>query len=199
MQHEDAIEEPIMVWTRRTRSMLTALWMGLATVFATTAEAESRLPVPFAERFDEETLNLAWTVDVSEGNAIEIANGALAIRAAMNTYAHIERPLGNDLLLAWAAPRHSPAGGTRLAVRDAPTRFGPVSYVIEPETSASVIGVHLDPLSRIVAGRTRLRLRHPASSDVVAVGADPGVPLTFKGDVINLPKLGRPVGLTVRY
>jgi hypothetical protein len=45
----------------------------------------------------------------------------------------------------------------------------------------------------------RLRLRHPAGRDIVAVDADPKIPLTFEDDVVNLPKLSTPVDLIVRY
>jgi hypothetical protein len=51
--------------------------------------ADSKLPVPLTEPFDKPALDPAWVVDVSEGNSIDIADAALSIRAAMNTYAHI--------------------------------------------------------------------------------------------------------------
>lgn len=62
-------------------------------------------PAVFTEPFSTPKLDPAWTVDVSPGNTITVADGALEIRAAENTFAHIERPLGADCVRAACAIR----------------------------------------------------------------------------------------------
>jgi len=57
------------------------------------------LPLPFQDSFTG-PLDPAWKLDVSEGNSLKVVDGALQIAARINTYAHIERPLGVDLVRA---------------------------------------------------------------------------------------------------
>ncbi len=52
------------------------------------------------ESFDGPALAPAWTVDKSAGNAIELRDGDVEIRAAENTYAHLQRPLTHDHIRA---------------------------------------------------------------------------------------------------
>ncbi len=55
------------------------------------------------ECFDQPALDSAWTVDVSSGNAVDLKDGVVEIRAAENTYAHIQRPLTQDHVRASTA------------------------------------------------------------------------------------------------
>ena len=65
----------------------------------------------FSDRFDGERLDAAWRVDVSPGNAVEIRDGNVNIRARLNTHAHIERALDRDRLTVSALMQTStPAG-----------------------------------------------------------------------------------------
>jgi hypothetical protein len=106
---------------------------------------------------------------------------------------------GDDLRIGQAIPRPWLADGERVAVRQAPTEFGPTSFVIESKADAGVIDVHIDPPSQGVKGAVKLRLRHPAALEIKGVECRPEVPLTFKGEDIELPKLARPVDLRVKY
>ncbi len=76
---------------------------------ATAEPVAGVLPVPFREAFDRAKLDPAWRVDVSPGNAVELQDGMLEIRARMNTHAHIERPLGVDFVRATCAIQPAPA------------------------------------------------------------------------------------------
>lgn len=58
------------------------------------------MPLPYREVFGGSPLEAAWAVDVSQGNTIDASGDGLRIRAAQNTYAHIERPLGIDHIRA---------------------------------------------------------------------------------------------------
>ncbi|MBN1902719.1 hypothetical protein JW926_15440 [Candidatus Sumerlaeota bacterium] len=58
---------------------------------------DREMELPFTENFSSPDLAAGgWIVDLSEGNSIEVRDGALVIDAWENTYAHIERPLGCD-------------------------------------------------------------------------------------------------------
>ena len=65
--------------------------LGVASIVS----AADALELPFFLKFDK-PLDAVWKADVSKDNKIEVADGALRISAAANTYAHIERPLGAD-------------------------------------------------------------------------------------------------------
>ena len=55
---------------------------------------------------------------------------------------------GNRLILAQAAPQHWLANGKQVAVLDAPTHFGKVSYTIDSHADQGRIAVKLDPPKR---------------------------------------------------
>ena len=59
-------------------------------------------PALFRDDFAGRRLGSAWSLDLAEGNAAEVRDGALEFRAHQNTYAHVERPLGIDLVRAQA-------------------------------------------------------------------------------------------------
>jgi len=106
---------------------------------------------------------------------------------------------GEDLRIGQAIPRAWLADGKRVAVRQAPTEFGPTSFVMESKADAGVIDVHIDPPSHGVKGAVKLRLRHPAALEIKGVECKPQVPMTFKGKDVDLPRLARPVDLRVTY
>jgi len=60
--------------------------------------AAEPMVVPFYVAFQAGPLDPVWTVNVSKGNTIALGDGALKISAFTNTYAHIQRPLGVDLV-----------------------------------------------------------------------------------------------------
>lgn len=70
------------------------LWCA---VFPTAAEP---LTLPFHQAFTRSPLDAAWKVEVSQDNTVSLADGALRIAAAENSYAHLQRPLGVDLIRA---------------------------------------------------------------------------------------------------
>jgi hypothetical protein len=109
------------------------------------------------------------------------------------------REEGGDLRIGFAAPRPWLADGKRLAVKDAPTLFGPASFAIESRADAGAIDVHIDPPTRGVSGAVKLRLRHPKRLDIKSVACEPKMDVSFKGEVITLPKLSKPVDLRVSY
>lgn len=98
-----------------------------------------------------------------------------------------------ELRLAFATPRGWLQPGKRIAVRRAPTRFGPVSYTIE--AGARAIRVRVAVPSRKPPQRLRLRLRLPAGERIGAV--TPGRPVDVRTQTIDLSGLRGTVELTV--
>jgi hypothetical protein len=73
----------------------------------------------------------------------------------------------DGLELAYATPRGWTAPGRRIAVRNAPTQFGPVSFSIAAGASSADVAVEVPRRSR---PRTlRLRLRLPDGKRITAV------------------------------
>lgn len=67
---------------------------------AQSAQAETILP--WSDSFTGTAPAKEWQTDVSSGNDIAVRDGVLEIRAAENTFAHIQRPLGVDHVRASA-------------------------------------------------------------------------------------------------
>lgn len=65
-------------------------------------DAATPIPLPLLDEFDGDTLAPAWRTDVSDGNSMTLVEGMVRIHAAENTYAHLQRPLGRDLIRAAA-------------------------------------------------------------------------------------------------
>lgn len=109
------------------------------------------------------------------------------------------REEGDDLLLGSAIPRPWLADGKRVAVKQAPTFFGPVSYAIDSHTASGTIDVRIEPPTRGDHKAVKLRLRHPAATSIKGIECKPDVKATFKDDVIEFPSLKAGVDVTVRY
>ncbi len=132
------------------------LTLSLATVAPTAPgqDAAARLEVPSAEMFTAPALDAAWSSLLAPGNAVQIADGALNLRAQANTRAHLKRPFGQDsvrvsvrlkagsaeapaaLYLAWDNANfiqfgiNHPASG-RINVREALGTY-PHDYALDP-------------------------------------------------------------------
>jgi hypothetical protein len=70
----------------------------LLTIGARSAWADPPLRLPFQDAFAGPSLDAGWQVDADAGNRIVLVDGALEIHARENTYAHIQRPLGEDFI-----------------------------------------------------------------------------------------------------
>lgn len=76
---------------------------------------------------------------------------------------------GNTLWLARATPRAWLEQGKRIAVRNAPTHFGPVSYEIVSDVEHACLVATVNLPSRNPPREVVLVLRHPASAAIAAV------------------------------
>jgi hypothetical protein len=106
---------------------------------------------------------------------------------------------GDRLILAQAAPQHWLTDGKQVAVLDAPTHFGTVSYTIDSHVGDGRIDVKLDPPRRRPPDSVVLHLRHPAKAKIQGVSVD-GKPAGSFGDgAVVLEGLVRPAKIEVRY
>jgi hypothetical protein len=76
---------------------------------------------------------------------------------------------GNGLELAYSTPRGWLRNGARVAIGDAPTSFGPVSFSIAVDGDTA--HVRVDAPARSVPERLTLRLRLPDGRRVARVSA----------------------------
>jgi hypothetical protein len=76
---------------------------------------------------------------------------------------------GNELWLARATPRAWLEQGKRIAVKKAPTHFGPVDYEIVSGAERGKIAATIRMPSRRALGAVLLRLRHPRAAPIRSV------------------------------
>ena len=106
---------------------------------------------------------------------------------------------GDRLVLAQAAPQHWLADGKQVAVLNAPTHFGKVSYTIDSHAEQGRIAVKLDPPTRKPPETIVLHLRHPERAKIEGVVVD-GKPVeTFNEGTVTLEGLVQPAEIEVRY
>ncbi|HUT94693.1 MAG TPA: hypothetical protein VMY37_34875 [Thermoguttaceae bacterium] len=130
------------------------------------------------------------------GTLPHLRSGTQQLRLLRNM---LVREEGDRLVLAQAAPQHWLADGKQVAVLDAPTRFGKVSYTIDSHADGGRIAVKLDPPKRTPPEAIVLHLRHPEGAKIKGVSVD-GKPAAQFGDgAIILEGLVRPATIEVRY
>jgi hypothetical protein len=102
------------------------------------------------------------------------------------------------LELAYSTPRAWLRTGRRIAVEDAPTSFGPLSYTLEARRGS--VHATVDVPSRAAPPALGLRLRLPAGERIagVALGGRPYRRFDPAGATIDLSGLAGTLELTVR-
>jgi hypothetical protein len=130
------------------------------------------------------------------GTLPHLRSGTQQLRLLRNM---LVREDGDRLVLAQAVPQHWLADGEQVAVLDAPTHFGKVSYTIQSRVNQGRIAVTLDPAKRRPPKAIVLHLRHPEKAKIMGVSMD-GKPVEqFGGGAITLEGLVQPVRIEVRY
>ena len=106
-------------------------------------------------------------------------------------------PVG--LELGFATPRPWLRAGRRIAVRRAPTSFGPLTYSLQAR--ADTILATVDVPKRQAPKSLKLRLRLPRGQQIesVTIGGKPLEPSQRVGETIDLSGLGGRLEVTVRY
>jgi hypothetical protein len=108
------------------------------------------------------------------------------------------REEAGDLVLAQGAPSDWLQPGKRLAVNEAPTRFGPVSFSVEAASSDHAT-IRLTPPVRTPPGEVRIHLRHPAGRKIAHVEAPDGVECAVDGEAVRIVGARDPLQLAVRF
>jgi hypothetical protein len=80
----------------------------------------------------------------------------------------------DKLRLAWATPREWLASGRTITVRNAPTRYGPVSYEIRSEVGQGHITAKVEFKQHRSPPSFALRLRHPTQARIKSVTLNGG-------------------------
>lgn len=108
---------------------------------------------------------------------------------------------GDALWLASATPRAWLAQGQRIAVRNAPTHFGPLDYEIVSDADHGLINATIRLPSRTAAKEVLLRLRHPTAAPMRSVTVNDGPWRDFDaaGETVRLAGLQGQVRVQVRY
>jgi hypothetical protein len=154
-------------------------------------------------QFDGES----WTErDAFRGmyNSPNTANNTMFLRALRMTLVH---ELGDDahvpreLRLGFATPRTWLADGEHIAVRDAPTSFGPVSYRVESHVAQDRIAATVTLPARQVPERTTLRVRapHPKRMIALTIDGEPSGRFNPQREEIDLTGLSGTVELEISY
>jgi hypothetical protein len=109
------------------------------------------------------------------------------------------REEGDDLWIGQAVPRPWLQAGRTVEIRNAPTRFGPVSVVMESRTDEGRIEVELTVPSREAVDRIFLRLRHPEGRKIAAVMIDGKPSRNFFDETITVMNRIGTVRIVVSY
>lgn len=113
-----------------------------------------------------------------------------------------EEPASDVVWLAKGTPRSWLAGGNTIAVSNAPTRWGSLSFSLRSHLQTGEIEARLVLPPTPPSARVKLRLRVPAGHRLRSVSADgkPWDQFNAEDETVTLPFAGkRPVDLTVHY
>jgi hypothetical protein len=105
---------------------------------------------------------------------------------------------GSNLEIAEGVPRAWLEPGKHVAVTEAPTLFGPVSYRIAAADSRK-IAIHLEPPTRTAPDSVRIHLRHPQRLTIAEASAAQGKEVRVEDNVIVLPHPSGPIDLVVTF
>jgi hypothetical protein len=100
--------------------------------------------------------------------------------------------LGQGIPMAWLEP------GKHVAVNNAPSEFGNLSYRIDVHSDEKM-HISINPPFRGIPKETRLCLRQPEGRSISTVKTVPTVPVEFHGQTVVLRNLQTPVDIDVSF
>jgi hypothetical protein len=109
---------------------------------------------------------------------------------------------GNELWLAPLITSNWLADGMSVAVTNAPTRFGRVSYRLTSHVRNAVIEAHIEPPARSAPKAIVLRLRHPDGKTLRAVTVNGTAHTDFdtKRETVRIvPDASKPISVRANY
>ena len=108
------------------------------------------------------------------------------------------REEGDRLWLGQAIPRAWLGRGKRVAVNEAPTLFGPVTFSITAQPDGSM-RVHLAPPARSAPSEIMVRLRHPERLRIASAEAEGVGRVKFTGETLRLERPANAMDINVRF
>ena len=108
---------------------------------------------------------------------------------------------GNDLWLAPLITTNWLTNGKKLAITDAPTRFGPVSYRLESRIADGCILASITPPTRKPPAQIVLRLRHPEHKRIrsVLLNGKRHTAFDARAELVRIAPTGASLDLQVFY
>ncbi len=108
---------------------------------------------------------------------------------------------GDELWLAPMVTNNWLKDGMTLAVKNAPTRFGKVSYTIRSAAAAGRIDATIEPPPGTAAPRIILRIRHPDGKPMrsVTVNGQPHRDFDAQRETVSLAPAAAPIHVSVQY
>jgi len=108
---------------------------------------------------------------------------------------------GNELWLAPFVPNYWLDDGETVAVRNAPTKFGPVSYRITSAIGKGWIEAEINPPTRTQPEATVIRLRHPQglSMRAVSVNGSPHTDFDPAKEFVRVKAAPGPISIRADY
>jgi hypothetical protein len=105
---------------------------------------------------------------------------------------------GEDLWLGQAIPTAWLEAGKHVAVHEAPSEFGNLSYRIDVHNHGKM-HISINPPVRRVPKEIHLCLRQEKNRSIASVKTTPTVPLTFSGQTVVFPDLKTPLDIEVTF
>lgn len=109
------------------------------------------------------------------------------------------REEGDNLLIGQAIPRAWMVDGKRVEVRNAATRFGPASCVIESAVGDGHIDATIEPPSRRAPAQIQIRLRHPDGKPIAEAVVNGEPTWAVQGDVVTVTVPKAPLKVRATY
>jgi len=109
--------------------------------------------------------------------------------------------MGDTLWLAKATPRPWLEQGKKIAVKNAPTHFGPVAYEIVSDVDNGKISATVEMPARKAPKEVVLRFRHPKTAPIksVTINGKPWTEFNKDKETITLKGLTGTVAVTAQY
>jgi hypothetical protein len=108
---------------------------------------------------------------------------------------------GDELWLAPLVSNRWLEDGQRIEVRNAPTRFGAVSYTIASAAATDSITAKIEPPTRVLPKCLVLRVRHPAGKPIraVTINGRPQQAFDVRKECIAIPPTTTRLNVRVAY
>ncbi len=147
---------------------------------------------------DPQTLTFQEELDFSGGQPHKTHEEAWFIHQARNM---LVMESGTELHLARGTPRDWLKGGQQIAIRNAPTYFGKLSYQLDPAADLLSIHARIELPKDKLPTRTTLRFRHPTQKRIksVTLNGRPWSKFDPDKEWIDLPNDGSEISLVAHY